>query len=801
MLKNYLKTAIRSLTKNRAFSIINILGLAIGMAACLFILQYVTYELSYDNFHANKDNLYRLQLDRYDRGELSTQWAAGCAGIGPALKENFPEVKEFVKMHSSNTVLSYKDLSFRENRVHYVTEAFFNVFSYKLLKGVDSLVLKEPYKMVISESTAKKYFKEEDPVGKTMTLNGGVDFEVTGVFEDVPENTHMKFDILYSFETYVALTNETARTAWQWDGFHTYILLEPGTDPLDFEAKLPAFVEEQEGEELQQFNAGMEFHLQPIEDIHLYSNFMFEFETNGDGKTVYALLIIAFFILIIAWVNYINLSTAKSLDRAREIGVRKVLGSYKTQLISQFLIESLVLNLLAALLAVLLIVILVPQFNALTGQNISFALLFNYQFWISLIIIFSIGAVLSGIYPAFIMSSFKPVSVLKGKQSSSIGGNLLRRVLVVFQFIASVTLIVGTITVYKQITYMRNQDLGVSIDQTLVIRGPNVVDSTYSSMFNTFKTELLRNSAIGNITASTAVPGAQPGWNAGGIRLVHEDASKSKQYKILGFDYDFVEAYGLEILAGRNFSEEFSNDQATVLFNQSAVAYMGFDDLEEALDKDINFWGDTFKIVGVLKDYHQESLKSNFEPLIFRLIPNAQNYYSVKIVTNDIRNTIGSIETEFKALFPGNPFDYFFLDDHFNQQYKADIQFGKVFGTFAGLAIFIACLGLFGLSAFTAIQRTKEIGIRKVMGASVQNILSLLTKDFSKLVLIAIVISSPISWYIMNNWLQSFAYKIELSWWIFLVSGLVVIMIALLTVSIHTLKAAASNPVKSLRYE
>ncbi len=801
MLKNYLKTAIRSLTKNHAFSIINILGLTIGMAACLFILQYVTLELSYDNFHANKNNLYRMQLDRYDRGELSTQWAAGCAGIGPALKENFPEVKGFVKMHSSNTVLSYHDLSFRENRVHYATEDFFEIFSFKLLSGVDSSVLKEPYKMVISESTAKKYFKEEEPVGKTMTLNGEVDFEVTGVFEDVPENTHMKFDILYSFETYVDLTNETARTAWQWDGFHTYILLEPGTDPLDFEAKLPAFVEEQQGEELKNFEAGMEFHLQPIEDIHLYSNYMMEFETNGDGKTVYALLIIAFFILIIAWVNYINLSTSKSMDRAREIGIRKVMGSYRTQLIGQFLIESLVLNFLAALLAVMLIVLLVPQFNNLTGQNISLALLFNLQFWMALIVIFTLGALLSGLYPAIIMSSFKPVAILKGKQSNSMGGNMLRRVLVIFQFIASVTLIVGTITVYRQITYMRSQDLGVSIDQTLVIRGPNVVDSTYTNMFNTFKTEVLRNSAIKNLTASTAVPGGQPGWNAGGIRLVHEDASHSKQYRILGFDYDFVDAYGLEVLAGRNFSEEFSNDRATVLFNESAVSYMGFDDLEEALDKDIYFWGDTFKIIGVVKDYHQESLRSNFEPLIFRLIPNAQAFYSVKITTNDINTTIGSIENEFKALFPGNPFDYFFLDDHFNQQYKADIQFGKVFGTFAGLAIFIACLGLFGLSAFTAIQRTKEIGIRKVMGASVQNILSLLTKDFSKLIVIAILIASPLSWYIMSNWLQSFAYRIELSWLIFLVSGLIVIMIALLTVSIHTLKAASSDPVKSLRYE
>ncbi|MEO1055032.1 MAG: ABC transporter permease, partial [Bacteroidota bacterium] len=553
MLKNYFKIAVRSVLKNQVFSLINVMGLAVGMAACVLIMQYVQTEFSYDQFHAKKSDIYRLQQNRYDKGELSTQWAAGCAGVGPALKESLPEVIEQVKMHGSNAVLANGDISFREERTYYASEAFFEIFSYNLIEGVDSLVLKEPYKVVLSESTAKKYFKEENPMGKTLNLNGRWDFEVTGIFEDVPENTHMKFDVLFSFETYVDLVSENARTAWQWDGFYTYIMLEPGTDPKELESKIPAIVEQYAGEELKQFDAGQEFLLQSLSDIHLYSDYMMEFEANGDGDATYFLAIIAVFIMIIAWINYINLATAKSLDRAREVGVRKVMGSFKSQLVKQFLMESFLLNAIAVVLALGIVLVALPYFNTLSGKTLTFALISTPEFWLTLTVLFILGGFLSGLYPAFVLSGFKPVSVLKGKFRASDKGNMLRKGLVIFQFFASVFLMVGTFTVYKQITYMRSQDLGVDIAKTLVLRSPNVTDSTYQSKYDAFKQHIGQYANVEFVSASTAVPGRQPDWNAGGIRRVHQDESYSKQYRIVGGDYDFVEAYQLEMAVGRTF--------------------------------------------------------------------------------------------------------------------------------------------------------------------------------------------------------------------------------------------------------
>ncbi|MDN5213907.1 ABC transporter permease [Fulvivirgaceae bacterium BMA12] len=801
MLRNYLKTTWRSLLKNRVFSLINILGLSIGLTACLLILQYVTHELSYDNFHQQKEDIYRIQQNRFNKGILTTQWAAGCAGIGPALKENFPEVKAFVKLHGGEGVISYKDNRFRENRAYYATETFFQVFSYPLISGVDSLVLNRPNTVVLSESTAKKYFNEEDPIGKRIKHNGHVEYEVTGIFKDVPENTHMKFDLLFSFDTYVALTNERALTAWNWDGFYTYIQLASGTDHKTFENKLPAFVEQQQGEALRQYSADVQFLLQPIDDIHLSPNYMGEFEPNSDRKTTFFLLIVAFFIMVIAWINYINLATAKSLERAREVGIRKVMGSFRRQLIRQFLFESCLLNVMAVFLAIAFVILLLPAFNQLTGKTLTFSLFAQLDFWLALIALFLVGSFLSGLYPSLVLSGFRPIAVLKGKFKTSSRGTSLRKGLVIFQFFSSVILIAGTYAVYQQITFMKSQDLGVEVDKTLVVRAPNVTDSTYNDKFSAFKNELLNISAISKVASSTAVPGRQPGWNAGGIRRVHEDESQSNQYRVIGVDYDFKDAFQLEVLAGRNFSKEFGTDRETVLFNQSATKLMGFKTIEEALGEDIFFWGDTFRIVGVLKDYHQESLKKSFEPLIFRLIPGARPYYSIKLNANNPWETISQIQSRWNFFFTDDPFEYFFLDDHYNQQYQADLQFGRVFGTFSSLAIFIACLGLFGLTSFMAVQKTKEIGIRKVMGATVSNILSLLLKDFTRLVLVAVMIAIPVSWWMINNWLERFAYKIGLSWWLFAIPGLLVMMIALLTASYQTIKSSLANPVDSLRYE
>nr|WKN40119.1 ABC transporter permease [Tunicatimonas sp. TK19036] len=807
MLKNHLTIALRNLLKHKVFSLINILGLAIGMAACLLILQYVSYELSYDDFHANKENIYRLKQNRYNKGVLTTEWAAGCAAIGQAMKEAFPEVEEYARFRSFSGVVINRNaaggpIRFKEEKMYMVSASFLPMFSYDLIQGDEATALEKPYTVVLSQSAAKRYFGEEDPIGKRISVNDDNDFEITGVFEDIPAHSHLQFDFLFSFATFVEWVGEEVETAWQWDGFYNYIALVPGTDPALLEEKIPTLIEEKAGEELREYDADMSFILQPLTDIHLYSDYMMEAEVNGNGDAVYALLVIALFIIVIAWVNYINLATARSVDRAREVGVRKVMGSLRRQLIRQFLTESVLLNALAVVLALVLVLVSYRYFSVLTGKELTLSLFTTASFWGVVVAIFLIGAFLSGLYPAFVLSAFQPVRVLKGKMSASKSGVLLRKVLVVVQFTASVFLIAGTLVVYRQITFMQDQDLGVDIDQTLVVEAPEVVDdSVYADRVQTFKTGLLRNSSIKSVTASTAVPGNKPGWNAGGIRLIHQDDSESNQYRVIGVDYEYVPTFELDIVAGRNFSEDYGTDESAVLFNESAVKLLGFDTPEEVLSEEIFFWGDTFHIVGVLKDYHQESLQSTIDPLIFRLIPASRSFFSMKVETAGLSGTIANAQEVYQNIFPGNPFAYFFLDDHFNQQYQADQRFGKTFGFFAALAILVACLGLFGLSSFMATQRTKEIGIRKVLGSSVASIVALLSKDFIQLVIIASLIALPIAYGVMHYWLEGYAFRINIAWWLLVAPIIAVLLIALFTISFQTVRAALADPAKSLRYE
>ncbi len=805
MLKNYLTSVWRYISRNRAFTIINVAGLAIGMTAFMSIAQYALHELSYDKFWGNTDRVFRVNLDRYDKGELSTRWAAGCNGIGPDLKANFPEVDHYVRMTSSNALLSYGDTFFKEEGVYYASQDFFKVFGYPLISGEDSSALKGLNKMVLSESIAKKYFRDENPVGKTMRNNGHVEYLVTGVVKDLPENSHMRVDALLSFATYAKLVgrkDESELSEWQWDGFLTYVLLNENTTAPALEAKLPAFAQKQAGEDFKRYNSGMVFHLMPISNIHLDSDFIGEFKANGNRDTVYFLMVIAALIIIIAWINYVNLSTAKSIERAREVGVRKVMGGYRWQLIQQFLTESLLLNTVAVTVAIGAVLLLTPWFSELTGRELGYLLFKQKLFWMWAAILIMGGALLSGLYPAFVLSAFKPVEVLKGRFKNTGKGVFFRKGMVVTQFMASITLIVGTFTVYMQINYMRNQKLGMDINQTVVMRSPNiVVDSLYRQKFEVFKQRLTQFPEVVAVSASTSIPGASPDWNAGGIRTLSQREDEQKQYRVIMMDHDFIPSYGLETVAGRAFSGDMPNENASVLLNEAGVRHMGFNKPEDAIDNQINFWGDTFRIVGVLKNYRQESLKKDFEPLIFRYNKAPGGFYSIKFNTANVKESLAKFEDVWKEFFPGNPFDYFFLDDHYNKQYKADQQFGKAFGLFSGLAIFIACLGLFGLSSLTAMQRTKEIGVRKVLGASVTNILTLVGRDYLLLMGVAIVLSTPLTWYVMDNWLQAFANRISLSWWIFALPSLLVVMIALVTVSIHTLKAATINPVDSLRYE
>jgi putative ABC transport system permease protein len=800
MFKNYFTSLWRHISKNKVFTFINVAGLAIGMLACILISQFVLHELSYDDFLDKKDRIFRLQQDRFDKGELSTQWASGAAGIGPDLKSNFSEVKAYTRLSNQGATMSTGDTFFREEDLYFASEDFFEIFSIPLIEGTDSLVLKEPFKIVLSQSMARKYFGSEDPIGKTLKANGRTDYEVSGVFEDLPINTHMRIDALISFVSLEKLQNDPI-LSWNWDGFMTYILLDDQVDAQAFEAKLPDFVQTQKGEELKKYNAGIAFHLQPVQDIHLDSDYIMEFKANGNRQAVYFLSVVAILIMIIAWINYINLSTAKSVERAREVGVRKVMGGYQSQLIQQFLTESLFLNLMAVLLAAAVAMVLTPWFSELTGRELGYQLFMQPVFWLVLLALIVSGALMSGIYPAFVLSSFRPVEVLKGKFKNTDKGIFLRKGMVIAQFVASITLMVGTFTVFLQLRYMQNQDLGVNIEQTVVLQSPSVTDSTYKQKYQVFKQRISDYAEVVSVTASTTVPGGQPNWNAGGIRRLSQGEDEQNQYRVIMTDGSFNKSFGLEMVAGREFSDDVANEWKNVVLNESATRLMGFATVEEAINDQIFFWGDTFNIVGVMKDYHQESLKKSFDALIFRYNESPNGFYSVKVQTSDIKDLMATFEEDWKDVFPGNPFEYFFLDEHYNQQYKADQQFGAIFTIFSGLAIFIATLGLFGLSSLTAIQRTKEIGIRKVLGASLFGLLRLISKDFIVLVGVAILLSLPLSIWIMNSWLQDFASRISLSWWIFAVPSVMVVIITILTVSIHTLKVAMINPVSSLNYE
>ncbi len=805
MLKNYFKIAWRNIIRHKAYSGINIFGLAIGIAACLLILQYVSFELSYENFHTNKSRIYRIQQDRFDNGKLSTQWAAGAYAAGNSFKEAIPDITDYVKvLRRGEVVTEIDNQPVKIKSMFYASSSFFQIFSYPLLLGDKNTALKEPFTVALSETTAKNIYGTTNVVGRILRLNRRNDYTVTAVFKDAPVNTQIKPNIILSYATFIknAGPNNNPETAWLWDGCLTYVLLREGADPAAVEKKFAPIVEKAVGPELKKLNAAVSYHLQPLQSIHLYSHYMNEPEANGDGKTTYLLAGIALFIVLIAWVNYVNLATARAITRAREVGIRKAIGSQRRQLMVQFLSESALLNGMALLLALIIVVIAIPGFNRITGQQLSFSLFADGNFWLALASLFVLGVLFSGLYPAFILSGFKPIDVLKGKMHSTGQNGLLRKSLVVFQFAASLFLLIGTVVVYQQIQFMREQSLGIDVAQTLVVTPPVVgIDSTYPQRMTTFKEALKQQSSISHIAISSSIPGEAVGWNAGGIKLVGTDESTQKQYRVIGMDHDYINTYGLKMIAGRAFSKAFGSDDSAVVFNRKGIEQLGFNQPADAIGKRIDFWGNRYTIVGVTENFHQQSLREIFEPLIFRLVPGISGYLSIKTSAGNVSQAVTQVKSAWNKFFPGNTFEYYFLDEHFDDQYKADQRFGKVFGLFTGLAILVGCLGLFGLASFTTLQRTKEIGIRKVLGASVMGILQLLYREFILLLVIAFFIAMPVAWWAMYQWLQDYAFRVNLQWTYFLFPFLTIILIALVTVSFQSVKAALANPVKSLRTE
>jgi putative ABC transport system permease protein len=809
MIKNYFKTALRSFLKHRTFTMLNVVGLSLGLVASLLILQYVKYERSFDSFHSRAKDIFRVEYDYWQNGKLRFECAAAVPAVGPALKNNFPEVERFTRLYPVDGVMSYVGpnglVAHREMKMHVTDTSVFKVFDWKILKGPPGQLLKGPGKVVISENAAKKYFGEEDPIGKTMEWNGENRYEVTGIFANIPVNSHIKFDFLLSYETLyqpnVPPAENQAETGWGWYDFNTYILLKPGTDLKALQAKWDDFVFNTRNEEWKKRNNKQAFVLKPMTDIHLYANLLQESEPDerGDGDSVYALTFIALFILIIAWVNYINLATAKSFDRANEVGVRKAMGAQASQLRGQFLAESFLVNLFASGIALIAVRLLWPSFANLAGRPIPVSYMLDGDFWLLLVSLFLGGTLLSGFYPAMVLSRFKPVSVLKGKVMATSQGGILRKSLVVFQFSASVMLIVGSIVVFQQLSFMRSQQLGIDINQTLVVKGPGVVDSTFLQKAESFKNEALQIAGVKSVTGASNVPGDEIFWANGMRRLVGGPEGNTQAYTV-GIDHEYIDGFGLKIVAGRGYDIQHPNEEHSMILNRAMTEALDFKSPEEALGQRV-IQGDTFEIVGVLENYHQMSLKEAVVPLAFRYTPTFARFFAFKMDNENYREVLAGIEEPWNRFFPGNPIDYFYLDQFFNRQYESDRQFGNIFTLFTGLAIFIACLGLFGLASFLTTQRTKEIGIRKVLGSSISNIVLLLSRGFIQLVLVANLIAWPIAWYAMDNWLQGFPYRIQLNPMWFIIAGSGVVMIAFMSVGFQTLKAALVNPAKTLKYE
>ncbi|HCW08500.1 MAG TPA: ABC transporter permease [Cytophagales bacterium] len=807
MIKNYLTIAIRSFLKHKSFTFLNIAGLSLGMVASLLILQYVKYERSYDAFHSKAQDIYRVNYNQWQNGKLRFECAAAVQAVGPALKNNFPEVLRFTRFFPTSGIMSYNSpahgvVSFREEKMQITDSSSFEVFDIHLVEGDKMQALTGPNKVVISTNAAKRYFGNENPITKTISWDGNRNLEVTGVFESLPQNSHLKFDFMISYGTLFKMAGREAETAWGWYDFNTYVLLQHGTDHKALQAKWDQWLAKARAEDWKKYNGKQEFPLQPLLDIHLGKVLLQESQPDerGTADSVYALTAIAFFILIIAWVNYINLATAKSFERANEVGVRKVMGAQKNQLMKQFLSEAFLINLLAASISVLAVRLLWPSFSNLSGRAIPLAYLGQSSFWVLVAGLFLVGTVLAGFYPAIVLSSFKPVSVLKGKVMHNPQGNFLRKGLVVFQFVTSVVLISGSVIVYQQLQFMRNQDLGVNINQTLVLKGPGVVvDSLFRNAFEGLKADAMRVPGVKNITGSSNVPGDEIFW-ANGIRKLGEPEGSHISGYIVGMDHDYVNAFNLKIIEGRNY-DPTSNGKKSVIINRAMASALDYKDPKSAIGEKVTQGRDTMEIIGVLENYHQMSLKEQVTPLVYRYTPQFASFISFKLETQNYQQVLAGLQKVWDTHFPGNPMDYFFLDQFFNRQYDGDKRFGQIFSGFTLLAIFVSCLGLFGLASFMTLQRTKEIGIRKALGSTSAQVVFLLSKGFIQLVLIANLIAWPLAWYIMDSWLEAFPYRITINPVLFLLAGLGVVIIAFASVGLQTFKAARLNPALTLKNE
>ena len=811
MLTNYFKIAWRNLMKNKTFSLINIAGLSIGMAACLLILQYVSFELSYDQFNNNAKDVYRVYNDRYQNGKLIQHTTKTYSAISKSMHNDYPEVINYTRVIKNVAILSYNTKKIGGQSLLWVENSFLAMFSYPLLAGNSATALKEPNTTVISETLAKKIFGVNDHleslIGKVIIYRGRQPLEITGIFRDVPKNSHLQFDLLCS---YISLSWITTDNEFTYAGMQNYLQLKPGTNYQALEAKFSPFSKKYFQEN--KISGSVEkFYLQPLSKAHLYSDFEDEIGKTGSAVAVWGLLIIAMLVIVIAWINYIIMTSAKSLERAKEVGIRKVAGATRQQLIGQFLSESLIINVVALLIALFLVNLVQDGFNRLVQQQLSLSYLFEkglngYSIILSLIAFIVAGIFLSGFYPSFVLSSFKPMLVLKGKYTRSNKGILLRKVLVIGQFAVTITLVIGSFVVYRQLKFVNEQNLGMDISQMLIVKAPALTqwDTTFMRKESSFINEIMELPGVLGAAHSGSLPGDEL-WTNSDVKRTDAPVEAHFTVQHTGVGPGFMDLYQMNLVAGREFTSTDYNDDRnklhSIVLNEAAMKLLGFKSANDAVGKQINTAGRNYDVIGVVADFHQRSLHYPIEPTMFFPHFSMMDYFSVKVDPHDLSSKIAVIKKKYDSFFPGNLFDYYFLDEKFNEQYGNDKLFGKVFSIFSGFAILIASLGLFGLSLFATAQRIKEIGIRKVLGASVPNILMMLSKDFIKLVIIAFFIALPVAWFVMNNWLQNFAYRININLWIFVAAGFLALFLAVATISFQTIKTAVANPAKILRTE
>jgi len=785
MFRNYLKTALRNIKRHKGYSLINIVGLAVGMACCILILLWVQDELSFDRFHENADGIYRVLQD-INFADHSTTWAITQGPLGPSLKEDFPEIINATRITGRGLRLTYNDKSYDEG-VSMADGSIFEMFTFPLVKGDPATALSDPFSIVLTEEMAAKYFGDEDPIGKTIKANNQWDFQVTGVMKNVPSNSHLEFDFLIPF----IFGRELNYTVDRWGNsqFRTYVQLAKGVPAQEVIQKISGYLFEKPTIE-----KDARLNLQPLTRIHLYSNYEYD-SAHGDITYVTLFSLIAFFILLIACINFMNLATARSGNRAKEIGMRKVSGANKADIIRQFYGESTLLAFISLLLAVVLVWLLLPVFNNLAAKELSLDITGNLSILLGLLCIAILTGIISGSYPAFFLSAFQPVMVLKGLRLSSSKGSLFRKTLVVFQFSLTILLIICTIGVYDQLNYMRNRKLGYDKEHMIYfgMRGD------MREKFDTVKNELLQNPNILGVTAASNVPTYGYYFSNSLWRWEGQNPDEETLMRAVLIDFDYFKTFGMEITEGRSFSKEFPTDATeAIMVNEEAVKAMG---MESPIGKRLSLQDENFKIIGVVKNYHFRSLQQEIEPLILVYYASYCRVLFARLKSDQISQTIGYIENAWKKFAPGYPFNYRFLDEALDRLYRSEQRIGTLFRYFSILAILISCLGLLGLASFMAEQRTKEIGIRKVLGATASNIVALLSKEFTKWVIVANIFAWPIAYFALSKWLQSYAYKTNIALWSFVLSGALALLIALATVSYQSIKAALANPADSLRYE